>query len=466
MQELDSLARILLENGKFATPKALEMIKEKNMLDEVLKLQEIIIDENIVKNIGEKEIVIEKNKEKKISEEYEIDFKIKNAEIKHGERKTSDFIYYFNSRYFLIQQMLLKRINPISIANLKKTRNDEVSIIGMVYDIRSTSSGNKIIELEDPTGKISAIITKNSEIMEESDNILTDEVIGVKGIYRNNYLFVNEIIRPDIPVTNEIKKLDVPVSCVFISDLHVGSVNFLEELFKRFIEWLKSKEGEDVKYIFIAGDIVDGIGIYLEQDKELLIKSGKKQYEYGAKLLEQVPEHIKIIVQPGNHDIVGNHEPQNTLEETALSNLSNVVFGTNPCWVTLDKIEILMYHGYSYDDLIRDLPSIRHEGYKNPCLPMIEALKRRHLAPIYGSSLALPEQKDYLVIEKVPDIFHSGHLHTVGVTNYKNILVINSGTFQGRTRYQEMLGHVPHPGIFVKVNLQTRETKMINLNNM
>ena len=120
MQELDSLARILLENGKFATPKALEMIKEKNMLDEVLKLQEIIIDENIVKNIGEKEIVIEKNKEKKISEEYEIDFKIKNAEIKHGERKTSDFIYYFNSRYFLIQQMLLKRINPISIANLKK----------------------------------------------------------------------------------------------------------------------------------------------------------------------------------------------------------------------------------------------------------------------------------------------------------------------------------------------------------
>jgi DNA polymerase II small subunit len=467
MQELDNLAKILLENGKFVTPKALELIKERDLLEKVLELRETIIDEKILESLEEKkEIVIRREKERKISEEYKINFKIRNAEIKHAERKTSDFISYFNSRYFLIQQMLVKRVNPISISNVKKTRNDEVSIIGIVYDIRSTSSGNKIIELEDPTGKISAMITKNSDknIIEEGDNILKDEVIGVKGIFRNNYLFITEIIRPNIPITNGIKKLDIPVSCVFISDLHVGSIDFLEDLFKKFVNWLKSKEGEDVKYIFIAGDVVDGIGIYLEQEKDLSIKSGEKQYEYTTNLLEIIPKHIKIIIQPGNHDIVGNHEPQNTLKETALTNLSNVEFGTNPCWITLDKIKILMYHGYSYDDLIRDLPLIRHEGYKNPCLPMIEALKRRHLAPLYGSSLALPEQRDYLVIEEIPDIFHSGHLHTVGITNYKNILVINSGTFQGRTKYQEMLGHIPHPGIFVKVNLQTRETKMINLN--
>jgi len=471
-EDLDNLARILLEKGKIATPKALELIREKNLLDKILELDGTIISEEALKKLEKeeveptKEIEIRRDRERKISEEYEVDFKIYNAEIKHVERRTSDFVSYFNSRYFLIQNMIIKRVNPISISNVKKTRNGEISIIGMVYDIRTTASGNKIIELEDPTGKISAMITKNSDkdIVELSPSILKDEVLGIKGIYKNNYLFIKEIIRPEIPVTKEIKKLDYPLSCVFISDLHVGSVDFLEDTFKKFINWLKSKEAENVKYIFVAGDISDGVGIYLEQEKDLSIKNGRKQYEHATELLRQIPEHIKIIVQPGNHDIVGNHEPQNTLEETALSQLPNVFFGTNPCWITLDKLKILMYHGYSYDDLIRELPSIRHRGYREPCLPMVEVLKRRHLAPIYGSSLILPEQRDYLVIEDIPDIFHSGHLHTIGITNYKNILAINSGTFQGQTKYQEMLGHIPHPGIFVKVDLDSRKSKMINLN--
>ena len=95
---------------------------------------------------------------------------------------------------------------------------------------------------------------------------------------------------------------------------------------------------------------------------------------------------------------------------------------------------------------------------------MLEVLKRRHLAPIYGSSLIVPEQVDNLVIKEIPDIFHSGHLHTVGLEKYKNVLVINSGTFQGRTKYQERQGHIPHPGIFAYVDLQTREGRLINLN--
>lgn len=466
MQDLDNLAKILLEKGKIATPKALKIIKEKNLLDKVLKLNEDLINEKVLERIFEKKIEIRREKERVLGEEYEIKLKIKNAEVKHVERKPSDFISYFNSRYFLIQQMLIKRVNPISISNIKKTRNDEISLIGMVYDVRVTASGNKIIELEDPTGKISCMITKNSEndLIREADNILKDEVIGIRGIFKNNYVFITELIRPNIPITKELNKLDVPISAVFISDLHVGSIDFLEHLFKKFVSWINSKEAEDVKYIFVAGDLVDGIGIYLAQDRDLTIKSGEKQYEYLVNLLREIPDNIKIIVQPGNHDIIGNLEPQNTLKETPLNNLPNIIFGTNPCWVSLDKLKILMYHGYSYDDLIRELPSIRHEGYRNPCLPMIEVLKRRHLAPIYGSSLAIPEQKDQLVIEELPDIFHSGHLHTVGITNYKNILVINSGTFQARTKYQEMLGHIPHPGIFVKINLQTMDSKLINLN--
>jgi DNA polymerase II small subunit len=461
------ITKILLKNKKFVTPGALKIIREKSLLEKVLATDKTIIDEDVLKEFKEPEIKIERNREKKIAEEYSVDFSLENAEIEHKNRKASDFISYFNSKFFLLQQMLIKRINPVSIANIGKTNDDEISLIGMVYDIRTTSTGNRIIEMEDPTGKISCMVTKNSKegLFEESNNILLDEVIGIKGTFKNRYLFIKEIIRPDIPTTNGIKKLNVPIECVFISDLHVGSVDFLEDLFNKFVGWLNSKEAEKVKYIFIGGDVVDGIGIYLGQEKDLSIKSGEKQYEAVAELLSKIPEHIKIIVQPGNHDTVGNHEPQQPLNETALSKLPNIVFGTNPCSIVLDNnFRILMYHGYSYDDVIRDMPAIRQDGYKKPCLPMIEVLKRRHLAPSYGSSLIIPGQEDLLVVKEIPDIFHSGHLHTVCLENYKNVLLINSGTFQGRTKYQERQGHVPHPGIFAHVNLQTRESKLINLN--
>ncbi len=468
MEEEDKkIVEILLKNKKFVTPEALKIIKEKKLFEKVLEVEKTIIDENALKGLQEPEIRIERNKEKKIAEEYDVDFRLENAKIEHRERKVSDFISYFNSKFFQIQQMLIKRINPISIANINKTNSDEISLIGAVYDIRTTSTGNRIIELEDPSGKISCMVTRNSNegLFEEANNILLDEVIGIKGTFKNRYLFIKEIIRPDIPTTNGIKKLDVPIGCAFISDMHVGSVDFLEDIFKKFIRWTNSKEAEKLKYIFIGGDLVEGIGIYQGQEKDLSIKSGEKQYEVLTELLSKIPEHIKIIAQPGNHDIIGNQEPQQSLKETSLSRLANIEFGTNPCSVVLNNnIRILMYHGYSYDNIIREMPKIRQDGYKKPCLPMIEALKRRHLAPSYGSSLVVPEQEDLLAVKEIPDIFQSGHLHTVCLENYKNILLINSGTFQGRTKYQERQGHIPHPGIFAYVDLQTRESKLINLN--
>ncbi|MCK4730772.1 MAG: DNA-directed DNA polymerase II small subunit [Candidatus Aenigmarchaeota archaeon] len=463
------IIEILLKNKKLVTPKALELIKEKNLLDKVLKTDKKIIDETVLKSLEEPEIRIERNRKKKLAEEYSVDFKLENIKIAHKERKASDFISYFNSKFSKVQQMLAKRVNPISISNIKKTNDNEVSLIGMVSDKRTTAAGNKIIELEDPTGIITCMATKNSktEVFDEFDNILSDEVLGIKGYFKNNYVFINEIIRPDIPITNTMKKIDAPISCVFISDLHVGSVDFLGDLFSKFIKWLNSKDAETVKYLFIAGDLVDGIGIYLNQEADLSIKSIHKQYEYTAKLLSEIPEHIKIIVQPGNHDIVGNQEPQQPLSETALSKLSNIEFGTTPCSIIINNtFRILMYHGYSYDYLIREIPGIRQDGYRKPYLPMLEVLKRRHFVSTHGSSLVIPELVDSMVIDKIPDIFHSGHLHTVALENYKNVLIINSGTFQGRTQFQEMQGHIPHPGIFAHVNLQTRDSKLINLNDI
>ena len=76
---------------------------------------------------------------------------------------------------------------------------------------------------------------------------------------------------------------------------------------------------------------------------------------------------------------------------------------------------------------------------------MIELLKRRHLSPIYGGNIIVPSKNDNMVIEKVPDILHMGHVHRNGLANYHGVKMVNSGTWQAKTEYQVILGHVPTP---------------------
>jgi len=46
---------------------------------------------------------------------------------------------------------------------------------------------------------------------------------------------------------------------------------------------------------------------------------------------------------------------------------------------------------------------------------MYQLLKKRHVAPQYGAHTRLaPEDRDYLVMEDVPDVFHTGHVHKLG----------------------------------------------------
>jgi site-specific DNA-cytosine methylase len=97
---------------------------------------------------------------------------------------------------------------------------------------------------------------------------------------------------------------------VFLSDVHIGSLTFLEDAFSRFIDWINCDYGneeqrrvaEDVKYLIIGGDIVDGIGVYPNQDKELAIKDITQQYNEAARFLGNIRSDIKIIIAPGNHD--------------------------------------------------------------------------------------------------------------------------------------------------------------------
>ena len=124
----------------------------------------------------------------------------------------------------------------------------------------------------------------------------------------------------------------------------------------------------------------------------------------------------------------------------------------------------MIYHGYSFDYYVANVDSIRRQGgYERADLIMKFLLQRRHLAPAHTSTLILPDSSvDPLFIGIVPDIFATGHIHRTSVSDYKGIVLINSSCWQGKTKFQERLGHTPQPSRVPVFNLKTGSTKIIN----
>lgn len=381
-----------------------------------------------------------------------------------------EFVLYFRDRYAKLSEMIRGRVNARPIESLNKVRG-EITIIGMVSDIRNTSNGHKLIELEDPTGMFPTLLPKDKGLLGASNCILLDEVIGVTGNLTKDgrLLIASNVVWPDIPVRNEPRRASEQVCAVLTSDIHVGSKMFLEEAWFRFTKWLNSDLGDDnqralaekVKYIVIAGDLVDGIGVYPDQEKELIISDIYEQYQRAAEYLREVPPHIKIIIAPGNHDAVRQAEPQPALPKkiTAMFRSLNVTFVGNPSLIELDGIEVLIYHGRSLDDFVAALPGL---SYKVPERVMVEMLRRRHLSPIYGERVSIaPEKRDHFVIDSIPDIVHCGHVHTMGLSKYRGITLVNSGTWQAQTDFQKRINLKPVPAHVPIIDLSTMESSIL-----
>ena len=397
-----------------------------------------------------------KRNEQKTNVQY--DFKIiqDTSKKSYTSGELENLIAYFKSRYEKLANILSKRPelrNYTKIADIDDSQ-DSLSLILMVREIRSSKNGHKIIEFEDDTGNISVLFSnKNEELFAEAEKLVRDEVVGVIANKSDDrgFAFGQEIINPGVLRIPE-KKMDFGI--VFLSDVHIGSLTFLEDAFQRFIDWINCEFGdeeqrrvaEDVKYLIIGGDIVDGIGVYPNQDKELAIKDITEQYNEAARFLGNIRSDIKIIIAPGNHDASRVAEPQPAVPEEyakALYELDNVEFISNPGVVSLDGINVLIYHGRSFDDLVM---AVKEFTYEKSDDIMEEMLQKRHLAPIYGERTPLAsELEDYLVIDELPDIFHTGHIHINSYKRFKGIHLINSGTFQTQTEFQKIYNINPTP---------------------
>jgi DNA polymerase II small subunit len=404
---------------------------------------------------------------------------------KPKKREIQDFVALFNQRYNGIKKILKNRTelqNLLAIKRIKQKKDkDNISLIGIVSSKNITKNGNLILTVEDKSDIINVLINKNKpELFRESKDIVCDEVIGVVGVNGDNIVFANNIIWPDVPLTREIKKSEDEAYALFLSDLHVGSNNFLKENLIKFIKWVRGEAGSEsqraiakkIKYIFIAGDLVDGCGIYPGQEDELIIKDIYEQYEECARLLKQIPSSINLIICPGNHDAMRIAEPQPQLYKDfakSLWELSNVTMLSNPSLVNIHASEnfsgfdVLLYHGYSFDYYVANVDGIRlNGGYDRADLIMKFLLKRRHLAPTHTSTLYIPEvNNDPLIINQIPDFFVTGHIHKTSVSSYKNITLICGSCWQDKTPFQEKVGHHPEPCRVPIVNLKTREIKIM-----
>jgi len=370
-----------------------------------------------------------------------------------------DFAKLFNDRFTTLRKLLARRrelTGHVPIAKARRMGRD-VRVIGIVNEVRVTKNGHRVLELEDEGDRINVLLLRDQPNLPPA--VLTDEVVGVAGSLsrQGDAIIASEVVRPDVPMGNGMAPTDSHACVAFASDLHVGSKTFLTEQWERFRHWLgASREAEPVEYLVMPGDLVEGIGVYPEQEEDLLIEDLFEQYQVLAQLIREIPDRISVLLMPGNHDAVRLAEPQPTFPDTITKMFdSNVTFAGNPCWIELEGRLILCYHGRSMDDFVATIPGMT---YAKPIEGMKEMLRRRHLAPIYGGRTPIaPEQKDYLVIDQVPQVFVTGHVHACAISEYRGVKLINDSAWQSQTAYQRMHNYSPDPARVPVLHLGTGE---------
>ena len=416
-----------------------------------------------------------------IDTELEIHFDITGKSTTEG--KLSDMLSLFNNRLEKLKRILVQsgrlRNRPIDVSHLIRNQsrysssNNTATIVGLVNDVRYKGD-NLHFKVEDKSGDVFCVL-RPARALDRSPEakrrntiaiagLMNDDVVGVTGFINpgsRDMFLVEDVHLP--PIGHNKKRTaegNQAVSVAFVSDIHVGSNTFLQAQWDKMVKWFHEDPlAKTIKYLVLSGDVVDGVGIYPDQDKELQIIDLYKQYEEMARLIELLPDWVETLILPGNHDAVRPAEPQPSLEPLIQQYFNSATFVGNPCDFSLHGVRALAYHGVSIMDFVS---SIRHVTFGEPEKAMAEMLERRHLAPSWrGKTPLSPEPEDHMVIETIPDIFVCGHVHGHYCDDYKGTTIIQSSTWQDQTGYMRMLGFQPKPCILTVVNLHTHETASI-----
>ena len=460
-KEINIALNYALNKGFQIHPNALKILENLESKD-LRRIIKEIVREKTRQNLflidqDDLELFLGIKEDKNLKNEYKVlsdpSSKITSAEGIEG------YHALFASRFSKLKKIISNRpeakmIKNVSVIIGAKT-DDDLYVCGLVSNRSSERVVTKLI-IEDPTGSLETIIF-DKDLQKIADSLLNDQFVMARiSMGKNGGFIVKDLIVPDIP-DHSTNRSETETFAVFLSDLHIGSKFFMEEEFQEFVSWLSSPDpvARKVRFILICGDLVDGVGIYPNQDKELICQTLPEQLKKTVELLDKIPKNIKIFIIPGNHDPGRRALPQPAIPQKYNADLwshENFCMLGNPSMVSLNGVKVMMFHGQSIDDIVKTTPGL---SYDQPANVMRHLLRARHLSPIYGSQTPIaPESEDLMIINDVPDIFHVGHVHVVGFDMYRGILLINSGTWQKQTPFQASVGIKPTSGLAIVVNLK------------
>jgi len=450
---------------------------DENDFIELLKTHnKIIIEKEDIEHLVKEEKGIEVFIPETIQEDIEVLFDPGKL-ISPGPSRES-YVSMLKDRYKKMM-MKIKRgssgMRPMRLSEVSSRlmRNNEVFVV--TYILRKKIFEDRILlEIEDESGTSLAFIYKRHDqrVYDILSKAPLDVVVGLRIFVTNKgRLIVKDVIPPRIKTKFE-EKVGDPIYALFISDLHIGSNKFNHDVFDRFIEIIKGVDiGDQVKgivrrlkYILIAGDLVDGIGVYQGQEAEISIPSIEAQYEEAYRLLKRIPDHIKVVVIPGNHDASRSALPQppifKSIAEKFYEDNQFLMLG-NPVNISLHGVNILVYHGDFIQDILTTIPGLQNGDIGSATNIL---LTYSHLAPQMGLSTKIaPEPKDHLVINDGIHVLHFGHTHKFNISKHMGVLTINSGTFQNQTKYQKIMKIEPDIGFLTFLNLMNLEPQVVRI---
>ncbi|MCE2615037.1 MAG: metallophosphoesterase, partial [Nitrosopumilus sp. (ex Thoosa mismalolli)] len=288
----------------------------------------------------------------------------------------------FSSRFNKLKRIVSERPESRmlkSITSVKSAKSeDDMYICGLVT-ARNTERNITKLHLEDPSGSFEGIVFDN-ELQKVAGTLLSDQFVMARvSLGKNSGFIIKDIILPDIP-DQATNKSESEAYAAFLSDLHIGSKYFMEDEFTEFVDWISSPDpvAKKIRFMLIGGDVVDGVGIYPNQNKELVCQTIEEQLDKVEQLLDKIPKNVKIIIMPGNHDPGRRALPQPAIPEKYNSGLwerENVIMVGNPAVVSLNGVKVTMFHGQSIDDIVKTTPGL---SYDKPTNVMKHLLRARH----------------------------------------------------------------------------------------
>ena len=476
--EIHDVVNFLLKKGFQVTPDAIDHLKTMNrpefqdLMKRIIKSKNRNNDDNFMVSLDDvRQNIVQPDVETDAPGVDDYEVLDGNDVLQKQLEGVNGYHLLMKNRFSKYKQIMYDRQDSRKITRIstlvQHTDQNEHKIAGLLKS-RNKLDKSYEIELEDESTDLKLLVTDGNNIR-KVESFLIDQMVIADIVFSKKIgkFIVKNCYSLDVPaeVFQSVEGVE-PVYGVFLSDIHVGSKTFLNREFQDFLNWINGRSGDlevvsKIRYIVIAGDLVDGIGVYPGQEEELTELNLSKQYDEFAGLMAQIPKSIKIFVSPGNHDATRQALPQPPIFKRyakTLYEMDNVILLGDPCLVRLHGVNTLVYHGQSLVDIVGSSPGIT---FDKPAEAMKVLLKARHLAPTHGSTRVALEGDDKLVIKIVPNIFHCGHIHTVQTLKYKGTLLINSGTWQDQTQFQKRMGIVPNPAIAVIVDLNSLKVKMM-----